>query len=137
MRHALHIQWILAFWLLCLGLLTVSTRSHAATLTAAQARDHIGENATICGAVASATFAAHTQGTPTFLNLDQPYPTHIFTVMIWGNDRPKFSKPEVIYKGKRLCITGIIKNFRGRPEVVVQILASVTNATSRSDMTRQ
>ncbi len=130
MRHALRTQWILAFWLLCLGLLAVSTRSHAATLTAAQARDHIGENTTICGVVASAKFAAQTKGTPTFLNLDQPYPAHIFTVMIWGNDRPKFSKPEVIYKGKRLCVSGIIKDFRGRPEVVVTDPGQLSEAKS-------
>ena len=130
MRHALHTQWILAFWLLCLGLLAVYPRSHAATLTASEAKDHIGENATICGMVASTKFAAQTKGTPTFLNLDQPYPAHIFTVVIWGNDRPKFSKPEAIYKGKRLCVTGTIKNFRGRPEVVVTDPGQLSEAKS-------
>jgi antitoxin HicB len=48
--------------------------------------------------VASTIFAAHSKGQPTFLNLDQPYPTHIFTALIWGSDRPKFGQPEETYK---------------------------------------
>ena len=110
---------MLVCWLLSLGLLAVSPGSHAATLTAVQAKDHIGETATVCGVVASATFAARTKGAPTFLNLDKPYPDHIFTVVIWGNDRPKFDQPEALYRGKRICITGTIKSFRDHPETVV------------------
>ena len=102
--------------------------AHAVTLTAAQAEDHIGENATVCGIVASATFAARTKGQPTFLNLDQPYPTHIFTVLIWGSDRPKFGQPEVVYKGKRLCVTGTIKAFRGMPEIVATDQGQIRDA---------
>jgi hypothetical protein len=30
-----------------------------------------------------------------FLNLDQPYPREVFTVLIWGSDRAKFGTPEV------------------------------------------
>ena len=93
--------------------------AHAVTLTAAQSKDHIGENATVCGIVTSATFAARTKGQPMFLNLDQPYPQHIFTALIWGSDRPKFGQPGAVYKGKRLCVTGTIKAFRGVPEIVV------------------
>jgi hypothetical protein len=43
-------------------------------LTAVEAKDHIGERATVCGRVASTRYAATTRGKPTFLNLDKPYP---------------------------------------------------------------
>jgi len=59
-----------------------------------EAKDHIGELATVCGQVASARFAARAAGNPTFLNLDRAYPNHIFTALIWGNDRAKFGSPE-------------------------------------------
>lgn len=130
MHHDLHTRWGLACWMLCLGLLVVSPRSDAATLTPAQAKNHLGENATVCGSVASATFAARTKGQPTFLNLDQPYPNPIFTVLIWGSDRPKFGQPEGSYKGKRLCVTGTIKVFRGVPEIVLTDPAQLREATS-------
>src|ERR1017187_2168224 len=44
------------------------------TYTSEQAKSHIGENATVCGVVASTHFAASSRGEPTFLNLDKPYP---------------------------------------------------------------
>jgi hypothetical protein len=100
-------------------LLTVPQASAAATLTAAQAKDHVGETATVCGVVASATFAARSKGQPTFLNLDKPYPEPIFTALIWGSERAKFGQPEAIYKDKRICVTGTIKAYRGVPQIVV------------------
>jgi len=59
-------------------------------LTAAEAKNHVGETATVCGKVVSARFASKSKGQPTFLNLDEPYPNHIFTVVVWGSDREKF-----------------------------------------------
>jgi len=87
-------------------------------LSATEAKNHVGEKATVCGTVASARYAESTKGQPTFLNLDKPYPHHIFTILIWGSDRRKFGKPEVEYMGKRVCVTGKISEFRGIPEVV-------------------
>jgi len=37
------------------------------TLSAKEAKDHIGEHATVCGRVASARYASSTRGSPTFL----------------------------------------------------------------------
>lgn len=87
-------------------------------ITALEAKDHINESATVCGNVVSARFSASTKGQPTFLNLEKPYPNQIFTVVIWGSDRAKFGTPETEYKGKRICVTGKIGNFRGVPEIV-------------------
>jgi DNA/RNA endonuclease YhcR with UshA esterase domain len=85
------------------------------------ARKFIGMEKTVCGTVASATYAIRTKGRPTFLNLDQPYPNQIFTVLIWGSDRNKFKNPpETFFKGKRICVTGIIEDYRGKPEIIVR-----------------
>ena len=81
----------------------------------------IGVEKTVCGTVASATYAIRTKGRPTFLNLDQPYPKQIFTAVIWGSDRNKFQNPpESSFRGKRICVTGVIEEFRGKPEIIVR-----------------
>jgi DNA/RNA endonuclease YhcR with UshA esterase domain len=87
-------------------------------LSTNEAKDHIGETATVCGTVASARYAASTKGQPTFLNLDKPYPNPVFTVLIWGENRSKFGTPESAYKGKRVCVTGKITDYKGAPEIV-------------------
>jgi len=87
-------------------------------LSVTEAKNHIGEKATVCGEVASTHYAARSKGSPTFVNLDQPYPNQLFTVLIWGSDRPKFGNPDRAYMGKHVCATGKIKDFRGVPEIV-------------------
>jgi hypothetical protein len=90
------------------------------TITPADADKYVGQKATVCGIVASATFSSRTKGQPTFLKLDQPYPRQIFTVVIWGKDRGYFSRPlEVAYRGKRICVTGIVELYKGKPEIIV------------------
>jgi hypothetical protein len=55
---------------------------------------------------------------PTFLNLDKPYPNQIFAVVIWGENRNNFGKPEDDYKGKRICVSGKNTAYAGLPEIV-------------------
>ena len=87
------------------------------SITAAEAKDHVGERATVCGHVASTRYSVRSKGQPTFLNLDAPYPTQIFTIVIWGSDRPKFGEPETKYRDTRVCATGLIRSYRGTPEI--------------------
>ena len=80
----------------------------------------VGETATVCGVVASAKYAADLRLQPTFLNLDKPYPDQLFTVVIFGDDRAKFGPPETSLRGKRICVTGVIRAFRKHPEMVLK-----------------
>ncbi len=84
-----------------------------------EASSHIGENATVCGIVSGGHYARSSKGQPTFINLDGAYPNQIFTIVIWGSDRHKFSSPERRYNDKRLCATGTIDSYRGTPQIVV------------------
>lgn len=95
-------------------------RSSLPVLKATEAKEHIGEEATVCGTVVSTRYAAISRGSPTFLNFERPYPDQVFTVVIWGSDRAKFGKPEVDYKGKRICVTGKIESYRGVPQIVLK-----------------
>lgn len=87
-------------------------------LSPTEAKQHTGERATVCGAVASTRFAQRSCGQPTFLNLEKPYPNQIFTVLIWGDNRTKFGTPETKYMSKRICVSGDLKEYRGEPEII-------------------
>ena len=89
-------------------------------ITAAEAKNHVGERATVCGNVVITHYAARSKGNPTFINLDEPYPKQIFTILIWGSDRSKFGDPETKYESKKVCVTGVIKDYKGVPEVVAE-----------------
>jgi hypothetical protein len=99
-------------------LLTIPFALGQKTLIASAAKDHVGEMATVCGEVASTHYAARSRGNPTFINLDKPYPNQIFTVLIWGSDRPKFGDPEEMYGNKHICAAGKINDYKGVPEIV-------------------
>ncbi len=104
---------------LLVGLASIVTYSQD-TITSEDAAKFIGQQKTVCGMVASSHYAARSKGQPTFINLDKPYPNQVFTVLIWGSDRGKFQRPpEEMYAGKEVCVTGMIKTYQGRPEIIV------------------
>jgi micrococcal nuclease len=95
-------------------------RSDSGVLTALQASAHVGEVRTVCDRVASTRFL-RTGRQPTFLNLGHPYPEQDLTVVIWGEDRARFGgAPEELYRSRRVCVTGRIELYRGRPEIVIR-----------------
>ena len=91
----------------------------APPLSAPEAQQHVGEQATVCGTVVSTRHAPKTKGQPTFVNFDVPYPHHIFTAVIWGSDRPAFGAPETMLMGRRACVTGTIELYGGKAEIIV------------------
>jgi hypothetical protein len=99
-------------------LLAFSTAAQTNKITGAEAKDHVGEIRTVCGKVVSTHYASGSKGQPTFLNLDEPYPKEVFTILIWGNDRAKFGTPETKYKDAKVCVTGKITSHREKPEII-------------------
>jgi len=100
-------------------------------LSASEAKNHFGETATVCGDVVSARFASTSNGEPTFLNFDKSYPNQVFTVVIWGDSRSKFGKPEEDFQGKHVCVTGKITAYAGLPEIVATDPKQMTVESSR------
>ena len=84
-----------------------------------EAANHVEEQSTVCGVVVSAKYAISTRGSPTFLNLDKPYPNHIFTALIWGVDRPKFTFPPENLEGNCICVSGLINLYKDKPQIIV------------------
>jgi endonuclease/exonuclease/phosphatase family metal-dependent hydrolase len=83
-----------------------------------EAARHAGEIATVCGRVASTRYLSASRGQPTFLNLDRPPPDPPLTVVIWGENRAAFGAPETAFDGRRICVTGRIELYHGKPEIV-------------------
>lgn len=86
-------------------------------LTPSEAAKHVGERETVCGTIESEHTATSSRGTPTFINLDKPYPNQIFTVLIWGDDRGNVGQ---LPQNGRVCATGTITEYKGSPEIVVR-----------------
>jgi DNA/RNA endonuclease YhcR with UshA esterase domain len=105
-----------ALLILCLPI-EIQSAERIGTVEAAK---YVGKRATVCGQVASVNYAENSEGRPTFLNLDKGYPNQNFTVVIWGENRDKFSPPpEMKYAGVAICVTGTIRMSKNVAEIVV------------------
>jgi len=108
-----------------------SARDTVPVLDAVQwfhAANYIGKKVTICGRVAGAYWAESSRGKPTFINIGKPYPEpERFTVIIWGRNRDNFSHPvEKYYEGKTVCVTGMVIEYNGMPEMEVKSPDQIT-----------
>jgi hypothetical protein len=101
---------VFAFW---------ASATAATPLSPEDTPKHVGETATVCGVVASAKYAASSRSQPTFLDFDKPYPNAVLTAVIFGDDRRKFGTPELSLRRKRICVTGQIRDYRGKPEIII------------------
>jgi len=96
-------------------------------ISAVDAAKYVGKSVTVCGRVALADYVVSSIGRPTYLNLDRPYPNHIFTVIIWGENRSSFpTPPEKAYSGKKICVNGTVTSFQEEPQIVVTIPSQIT-----------
>ena len=96
------------------------------TIPATEAAKHVGEKTTVCDKVFGGRFLENANEQPTLLNMGGAYPNNPFTFVIFGADRKKFSyKPEDFLVDKKVCVTGEIKEFRGKPQIVVSDTAQV------------
>ena len=90
------------------------------TLSAKEAAKHVGEKATVCDKVFSARFFEGGTDQPTLVNMGDAYPNNPFTFVIKGDDRKKFSyRPEEFLVNKQVCVSGEIKDYKGKPEMIV------------------
>jgi hypothetical protein len=88
-------------------------------VSATEAIDHLGQVVTVCGRVASTNYAVTSLGSPTFLDLDRPYPTNPFTILIWPEHRASYGgAPERRFLGSRVCITGPVSVNKGVAQIV-------------------
>lgn len=97
------------------------TTSHLGVglVKACQAKNYLGENAIVEGRIVD-TYRTSKSDT-VFLNFEKVYPNQCFTGVIFGSDLYKFSeKPEDYYLNKYIRVAGKIKEYQGRPEIILK-----------------
>jgi hypothetical protein len=93
-------------------------RFPAGAVAAEDANAHLGETATVCGHVASASYLPASVGAPTYLNLERPYPNQAFTILIWVEHRATYGgSPETFFADKDVCARGLITVYNGKPQM--------------------
>jgi DNA/RNA endonuclease YhcR with UshA esterase domain len=110
---------LVIFAITMFGVAAANQGSGGKKLTPAEAKDHIGEQATVCGKVVNTHYASSTRGQSTFLNLDAAHPNQVFSIVIRMSARSNFVDPGKRYSGKQVCITGLIRSYRGAAGIVV------------------
>jgi len=80
-----------------------------------EAPNHVGEYVCVVGKVDHVSRPKET----TFLNFCPDYKTCPFGAVIFRADEYKFPNPEQ-YEGKTVEITGLIKSYQGRPEIILK-----------------
>ncbi|HSN09225.1 MAG TPA: hypothetical protein VLS85_09305 [Hanamia sp.] len=84
---------------------------------------HIGEAVTVCSKV----YGVKSLKTITFINLGAAYPHSPLTIVIRAEDRGHFPQPaETMYADKKVCVTGTIKEYKGRYEIDITQPAEIT-----------
>lgn len=99
------------------------------SVPAKDALKSVGKTITVCDKVYGGIYMSRSGSQPTFLNVGAAYPNSPLTILIWGNDRKKFKwKPEEYFKDKKVCITGEIKKYNGKAEIIVTDPSQITIA---------
>ena len=80
------------------------------------AHKYSGEKVTVEGII----IASHNSGKACFLNFHENWKKY-FTAVIFQSDFGKFPKqPELYYKGKKVQVTGKVKEYKGKPEIILK-----------------
>lgn len=108
---------LLLTFLLCLPF---SDRAQDCTVTVYEAHTMVGEKATVCGTVSNVHFAESSRGKPHYINMGDRFPNHAFTLVIWESDLKKFDYNPKTLEGKQLAVTGLVEEYRGKPQIIVK-----------------
>jgi hypothetical protein len=97
--------------------LAVATAVCAATIVPwDEAQKYYGQNVTVEGKVV----VAHNTGKVCFLNFHRNWKRY-FTAVIFAADFDKFPpRPEDYYLNKTVRVTGLVKKYKGKPEIVLK-----------------
>ena len=110
-----------SIWVILVLALSVGTPYAQQKIRSDQALGSVGKTVRVCGLVKNTLYDQNHARKVTILNLDRAYPNHVFTIVINEKDRPKFANPpEVYYRDKRVCVSGVVSKFDGRATMLVQ-----------------
>jgi DNA/RNA endonuclease YhcR with UshA esterase domain len=105
---------------------TLSAQATAETVVKPEdAASHVGQTVVVEGTVAKVSTS--TRSDTTFLNFCAPYPNQCFTAVIFQSARPAFTDPQS-WEGKKVRVSGRVKLYKGKPEVVLEKPSQIQGA---------
>ncbi|MDB5030453.1 hypothetical protein [Mucilaginibacter sp.] len=88
------------------------------TITAKEAAKHLNEKVIVCDQIFGGKFLSGSN--ITLIDVGGSHPNEVLTLIIKGDDRKKFKiAPEEDLKGKKVCVTGQVIDYKGKPEIVI------------------
>jgi len=97
-------------------LVSAITSFGQAKIPADAAAKHIGETVTVCSMV----YGVKALEKVTFINVGSAYPNAPLTLVIFAKDLVNFNDtPAKLYNNKSICVTGTIKDYKGKAEIIV------------------
>ncbi len=98
-------------------LLSVSIAAAQTKVSIDSVKQYIGKTVTVCNEV----FGVKTTDKVTYINVGAKYPNAPLTIIIFKKDLEANFKeaPEKLYGNQHLCVTGVVKEYKGRMEIIV------------------
>ncbi len=88
------------------------------TISAKDAAKHLNEKVTVCDTLYGGKFLSGAD--ITLLDMGGSHPNELLTLIIKGEDRKKFkTAPEEAFKHKKICVSGQLIDYKGKPEMVI------------------
>src|ERR1700712_2766513 len=114
---------------ICLLISFLSIKAYGQTkITAKEAAKHINEKVMVCDQVFGGKFLSSSD--LTLIDVGGSHPNELLTLVIKGEDRKKFkTPPEEAFKGKKVCITGQVVDYKGKPEIMITEADQITEDT--------
>ena len=104
-------------------LVIIATSFSAASqikITPDEAAKHIGDSVIVCGKIYGGKYFDRSDNKITLLNMGAAYPLSPLTIVIEEAGRKNFtSKPEEFYADKDVCVAGVVKEYKGKPQIII------------------
>ena len=84
-------------------------------ISAEDAAKYIGKKVMVCSQV----YGVKELSNINFINLGEQYPDNPLTIVVFSADKGNFNQGLLIYNGKKVCVTGTIKEYKGKAEIVM------------------
>jgi DNA/RNA endonuclease YhcR with UshA esterase domain len=98
------------------------TASYKNGINIKEAANNIGKKVTICARVVGIKASTGI----TQVSLDEKFPNCPLTVIIFGKNYSKFQPLEEWLKDKNICVQGTITEYKGKPQIVVELPEDIT-----------
>jgi hypothetical protein len=85
------------------------------TISAADAERYIGKKEIVCTRV----YGVKELSNINFINVGARFPGNPLTIVVFPSDMRNFKDGLAVYDNKNICVTGTIKEYKGKPEIIV------------------